>query len=247
MLLVGETGSGAGSLARALHKVLGRDNTTTIATYKGTSKKFLQTVAEGLCCAIRTDDDPPKDLTVEQLKEEILSHTDGVVMILPEAHRLPASIRYWLLDCMADGARIVCLAAQNLKKDIFLELLEIEIDLPSDERIRAVMRSEAQRYGLRLSESQLAALQPLAGRNPMLARKVVRAEALGLKQERPEHTQYLDIWPLVMAFFCLLGTMKFVGMGTNDRTLYLIGGVCMMVGLSLRYAGQVRGARRKLQ
>ncbi len=45
------------------------------------------------------------------------------------------------------------------------------------------MEAEAQRQGLSLSKSQLAELQPLAGRNPMLARKVIRNEKLGLKQK----------------------------------------------------------------
>ncbi len=48
--------------------------------------------------------------------------------------------------------------------------------------IRAIMEAEAQRQGLNLTKSQLAELQPLVGRNPMLARKVIRNEKLGIKQ-----------------------------------------------------------------
>ncbi len=42
-------------------------------------------------------------------------------------------------------------------------------------------------------------LQPLAGRNPMLARKIIKNEALGLKQDKPEHTQYVVIMPIIIA------------------------------------------------
>lgn len=247
VLLIGETGSGAVELARELHEKFSQGAGCAIATYKASTKNLLKAIAEGLGVSTQTDDDKPKELNTEQLKEEILNNAEGAVMILPEAQRLPASIRYWLSDCIADGARVIAIAAQNPKKDLFLELLEIEMALPTDDRIRQIMRSECDRYGLRLSEAQLAALQPLAGRNAMLARKVIRAEALGLKQEKPEHTQYLDIWPLVLAFLALLGLFRFAGMATGERSLYIIGGMSIMTGMALRYVSRVRGARRGLQ
>jgi hypothetical protein len=44
------------------------------------------------------------------------------------------------------------------------------------------MEVEAQKQGLNIDKSRLAKLQPLAGRNPILARKIIKNEALGLKQ-----------------------------------------------------------------
>jgi hypothetical protein len=44
------------------------------------------------------------------------------------------------------------------------------------------MEVEAQKQGLNIDKSRLAELQPLAGRNPILARKIIKNEALGLKQ-----------------------------------------------------------------
>ena len=70
------------------------------------------------------------------------------------------------------GARVVCFAVVNPNKDIFLDMLEIELALPSDAHIRLVMAAEAQRVGLQISKSRLAELQPLAGRNPMLATNI---------------------------------------------------------------------------
>ncbi len=89
---------------------------------------------------------------------------------------------------MAAGVIVVCLAVVNPKKEIYLEMLEIELDLPSDRDIRDIMEAEAERQGLNLTKSQLAELQPLAGRNPLLARKVIRNEKLGIKQSS-QHTQ----------------------------------------------------------
>ena len=61
------------------------------------------------------------------------------------------------------------------------------------------MEAEAQKQGLNIDKSRLAELQPLAGRNPMLARKIIKNEKLGLKQDKPEHTQYVVIMPIIIA------------------------------------------------
>ena len=184
---------------------------------------------------------------MEGLKEEIAGNIgEDTLLIFPEAKRLTTGVRYWLEDLMLSGVRVCCFAVVNPGKEIFLEMLEIELALPDNGAIRETMRAEAERQGLTLSESRLAALQPLAGRNPMLARKVIRREKLGMNPDRiVEHAQYLDISPLVMAALAMLAVVRFIGMGTGDKSLYIVGGVAMMVAIALKNLGRVRGARRK--
>ena len=147
---------------------------------------------------------------------------------------------------MSAGISVVCLAVANPSKDIFLEMLEIELKLPSDRAIREVMEAEAQKQGLQISKSRLAELQPLAGRNPMLARKIIRNEKLGIKQEKPEHTQYVVIMPIIVALLMSFGIIRFVGMGTGNKSLYIFGGVTLVAGMTLKQLGSVRGARKRL-
>ena len=178
--------------------MLGEYN-SAIATYKGSLKRFFNAIAMQLGCP--TEDERDKPMTVDALKEEILVNSnENTLLIFPESKRLTTSIRYWLEDMISAGARIVCFAVANPGKDIFLEMLEIELELPDDAHIRSVMAAEAQRLGLQISKSRLAELQLLAGRNPMLARKIIKNEALGLKQNKPEHTQYVVIMPIILAF-----------------------------------------------
>ena len=96
------------------------------------------------------------------------------------------------------------------------------------------------------SESELAELQPLAGQNPMLARKVVRQRRLGLKHQRPEHTQYIVIMPVLVACLMAFGIVRFIGMGTQNKSLYIFGGVTLVAGMTLKQLGSVRGARKRL-
>ena len=233
VLVLGEAGSGKTDFALALHQEMSGEFNSAIATYKGSIKKFFIAIAMQLDIPTtetqyNKNGDPTgeKDLTVDALKQEILDNSgEDTLLIFPESKRLTTSIRYWLEDMISAGARVVCFAVANPGRDIFLDMLEIELDLPSDRHIREVMEAEATKQGLKIDKSRLAELQPLAGRNPMLARKIIKNEALGLKQDKPEHTQYVVIMPIILACLMSFGIVRFIGMGTGNKSLYIIGGV----------------------
>ena len=244
-MVLGEAGTGKGNFALALHEELSGEFNSAIATYKGSIKKFFIAIAMQLDCP--TEDDRDRPLTVDALKEEILVNCgEDTLLIFPEAKRLTTSIRYWLEDLLSNGVKIVCFAVANPGRDIFLEMLEIELELPSDRSIREVMEAEAQKQGLEISKSKLAELQPLAGRNPMLARKIIRNEKLGLKQDKPEHTNYVVIMPVIIAMLFSFAVVRFIGMGTGNKGLYITGGVCLVSAMALKQLGNVRGARKRL-
>lgn len=254
VLVLAELGM-VGTLPQDLAQRYGDDYAVALVTYKGSGKRFFVHLAEQLQIPTEEtkynkDGDPvgEKPLTVDALKDEIAENVGPqTLLILPEAKRLTTGIRYWLEDLMVAGVRLVCFAAANPGKDIFLEMLELELQLPTDQAIREAMQSEAQRLGLSLSPSRLAALQPLAGRNPMLARKVIRNEKLGLNQSAsPQHTQYVVIMPVVIALLMAVGIVRFVGLGTQNKALYIFGGTALVAGMAMKQLGQVRGARKRL-
>ena len=253
VLVLGEAGSGA-DFPNALYEQFNGELNSAIAIYKGSGKLFFQRMAEALDIPTTQpkydkngDEVGEKPMSMDELKDEIAENIGpDTLLILPEAKRLSASIRYWLEDAIALGCRVVCFAPVNTHRDIFLDMVEIELELPSDQAIREVMAAEAQRQGLQLSRSELADLQPLAGRNPMLARKVVRQRRLGLKHQRPEHTQYIVIMPIIIAALMAFGIVRFIGMGTQNKSLYIFGGTALVTGMALKQLGSVRGARKRL-
>lgn len=240
-------------LAEYLYSQLIEKFNCAIAIYKGSVKKFLETLAFSL----GVDTTEPKynkngevtgdrNLTVEELKESILDSAESdTFLILPCANRLPASVRFFLEDTMNNGANIVAIAPVNPSKDIFLHLLEVELELPEDKHIRKVMESEASALGLNLSTAQLAELQPLAGKNPLLARKVIRNEKLGLNKQNPQHTQYVVIMPIIVAILMAFGIVRFVGMGTGNKSLYIFGGATLVAGMTLKQLASIRGAKKR--
>lgn len=244
-----------GSLPERLRDRYASEYAIALAVYKGSGKKFFVALAEQLGIPT-TEDKVNKDgevvgekaLTMDALKDEIADNVNAdTLLILPEAKRLTTGIRYWLEDLMNAGVRVVCFAAANPNKDIFLDMVEIELELPSDIAIRLVMAAEAQRQGLTIDRSRLAALQPMAGRNPMLARKIIANERLGLnKKANPQHTQYVVIMPIIIACLMAFGIVRFIGLGTGNQSLYIFGGITLVAGMTMKQLGQVRGARKRL-
>lgn len=243
----------ADDLPLAVHEECQGRFDCAIAIYKGSGKKFFQAIAEQLDIPTTEpkldkngDAVGEKPMSMDALKEEIADNIQpDTVLIFPEAKRLTTGIRYWLEDLMAAGVKVCCFAVNNPRRDIFLDMAEIEIDPPDDRAIREILRAEAVAFGLNLTENRLAQLQTLAGRNPAIARKVIRRERLGMNPDKVEHSQYLDISPIVMAGLAMLAIVRFIGMGTGNRSLYIIGGIAMMTGMSLKYLGRVRGARKR--
>ena len=255
IVVFGELGIGKGEFAQALARRFGADCAVAVAAYKGSLKKLLIELAAQLDIPTGVpkldregnETGEEKAMTADQLKEEIALNVGArTLLILKDANRLPASIRYWLEGLLESDVRLALFAIANPNKDIFARLIEIELAHPPEQEIRRVMEQEAARLGLQLSRSRLAELLSLAGRNLMLARKVVREEALGFKQRHPKHTQYVVIMPIVLAGLMSFGIIRFIGMGTRNRGLYITGGVCLVAAMALKQLGQVRGARKRL-
>jgi hypothetical protein len=244
---------GSAEFAREVYEELRDEFDTAIATYKGSTKRFFADIADQLKIPTTEpkynregDEVGEKPLTMDGLKDEIAENIgDRTLLIFPESKRLTTGVRYWLEDAIAKGVRVVCFAVINPQRDIFLDMMEIELELPDDRAIRCAMEEEAAKLGLNLTPAKLSQLQPLAGRNPMLARKVIRKEKLGINQ-KVEHTQYIVVMPILIAMLFVFAVVRFVGMGTKNKSLYITGSVALVVPTALKHLGQVRGARKRL-
>ena len=235
-------------VAAGVAEELSGEFSVAAATYKGSGKKFLQQLAEQLDVPIEVEDDKGriKPLTLDQLKEEIgLNLPTDALLILPESKRLTTGIRFWLEDLIDAGCRVCCFAIANPGRDIFIEMIEVELELPSDRTIRYAMQDEAAKLGLNLTTARLSQLQPLAGRNPMLARKVVRQEKLGINPTM-EHRQYLVMMPILIAALFSFAILRYVGMGTGNKNWQIFGGVALTVAMAAKQLGRVEGAKKKL-
>ncbi|MBW4536438.1 MAG: hypothetical protein KME09_21110 [Pleurocapsa minor HA4230-MV1] len=60
-----------------------------------------------------------------------------------------------------------------------------------------------------------------------------------------KYTNYVVIMPVIIAMLFSFAVVRFIGMGTENKGLY-IGGVCLVSAMALKQLRNVRGARKRL-
>ncbi|NJK28774.1 MAG: AAA family ATPase [Acaryochloris sp. SU_5_25] len=225
LLVVGEAGSGKTVLGEAVSEDLSTLGFTVVHVQPLTAKQTLIDIAAQLGVEDQTLEG--KAMTTAQLAIAISQHLQQTVafLICDDAQRYAIQFRVWLEQLHGQGQPLLLLATYPPARDIFLRLPRIELKPLGDRSIREIMQQEAATLGLQLSSAQLAQLQQRCGGNPMLAQRVVREEYLGLEDVSPDHTQWIDGTPFLIAGVMLFTITRFIGLGLNSTTLYIVGGI----------------------
>lgn len=199
-----------------------------ICEYKSNTKQFLLSLGEFLGFS-------PEKATIEAYKGAIAESASGQIVVIENGQRLPLSLRFWLADI---DLKFIFQCPSHPKKDIFLDCVAIDIPPLSPSEATNLIEIEAAAIGLGLSSRRLQALA-INCTSPSAARVIVRREKLGLDHDfKHLPGEYLDISPLLMAGLAGFGILRFVGLGMGDRTLYIVGGTAMMIGLTFKYLGR---------
>jgi hypothetical protein len=225
LLIVGEAGGGKTSLSEFVAEELKLLGFTIISVKPSTTKQILVAIAFQL--GVDAESLEGKQLTAMQLMQAIADYLQDnlAFLMFDDAHRLQVQIRCWLERLHELGQPLLLLATHPPARDIFLKLPRIELEPLSDRIIRQIMHEAAADLELELSTAQLAHLQQRAGGNPMLATRVIREEYLGLDDPSPDHQQWIDGTPLLIAGLMTFTITRFIGLGLNSTTLYLFGGI----------------------
>jgi hypothetical protein len=224
LLVVAEAGMGKSQLARFVAADLAASLCPVALVVPTTPKQTLLDCATQLGLPVCRDD--AKLLTVIQLQAAMAAFVTQhpAYLLFDDAHRLPVSLRAWLEQLLSHGGRLLLFATHPPRKDIFLKLPRVELAPLAPAQIRTLMQTAAQELGLALPPSKLARLQERTGGNPMLARRVVREEALGLVATAPDHTEWIDGTPLLLAVLLIFSAIRFLGRGLHQTDLYVLGG-----------------------
>jgi hypothetical protein len=235
-LLLGEAGSGKTILAERVLEAIDGLNVAFVS-YDGSVTGTLEAIADQL--NIDTTNEKGRPLRGDALKEAIAQGMNSdTLLVCDNAHRWAASLRYWLEILHGKGVILLLLAIEDLKRDIFIRLTRIELSPLKEDEIREIMIREAVAVSLDISPSKISQLIAIAGNNPLLAKQVIQEAAIGRHfEEGGKSNAYINVAPFVNGILTLLGVIRFLGLGLGDRSLYIFGGVAMILAIGVRYIG----------
>ena len=252
LLLIGKTGEGKSYFAEKVDENMSaRGWTVWRGRYEGQAKSLLESIAERfqIPTTIEVSEGREKPMTALQLKKEIQDNVarPNWLLIFDDADRLPVSFRYWLEELHREDTRLLLVSAPPLPKDIFLKLVRIEMRPFEANFLRTLMVEESIAQGVQISPAQLADFESRVGSNPALARRIISEQRLGLVSDKEgDRTDYIDGTPFVLAILGAVSIVRFVGLGLGDRSLYIIGGMAMVTGMTIKilYAAANKRNRR---
>lgn len=252
LLVIGKTGEGKSHIAAKIQdEMSARGWTAWLGKYQGGAKPLLESIAEkfDIPTEFDLDEGRTKPMTAIQIRAELTQNLARPkwVLIFDDSDRIPVSLRYWLETLNAEGVRLLLISSPPPPKDIFLKLVRIQLQQFDRNFLREVMTTEAKNLGIALTTDQLSDFEARVGGNPALAKRIVSEQKLGLvtdiEGDRPD---YIDGTPFILAILGAVSIVRFIGLGLGDRSLYIIGGISMVLGMTIKilYAAANRRDRR---
>jgi hypothetical protein len=232
LLVVGEPGSGKSTLAHFVAQEL--TGFRLVHLTASTPKQMVENIAEQL--GVDTSSLEGKKMNLAQLQAALFANLmeQTAIFICDDAEQYPLSLRQWLESLLGTKAVLLVLATWPPAKDLFLKLPRLELDPLPEGAIRDCIQSAAIQLGIQFKPGQISNLMERCGGNPMLAKRVVLEEYLGLKITGPDHTQWIDGTPFLVAFLMCFTLVRFLGLGFSSTSLYLLGAILTVVAAIVR-------------
>lgn len=186
-----------------------------------------------------------RDLTQAIIPALARSDSKPVIAVDDLTSLTPTQMAFWL--AIFDHAQVIGCASEKKARvrKLWWKMREIPIrPLPPDV-IRDIVRKYIEAKGILIESPELyishvvkqsggvpQAIYDMldeSGKERIIDKRKVR------EMRHEAGVQYLDFTPMVMILGALIVSMRYVGMGTGDKTLYILGGMGAALFLTLRF------------
>ena len=229
LLVHGEWGVGKTFLARRLALLIRESGSKAHyepwSTPAGSFIKSLATAME-----VPTETEAGKRRTQAEMCEEIgpeLVHSK-TILIIDKAHAIPTGVRNWIESWLESGAIIYLFATTPKRSDTWLKFPRWELGPLNAIASYKLVRAAATHYGVKVSEHRARELATISNGNPQFLIRGVLEDDIGA-DEVIDQTEWIDGTPLVVGMLAMLLIIRYLGQGTGDRNLVIMGGIASVL------------------
>ena len=186
-----------------------------------------------------------RDLTQAIIPALAQSDSKPVIAVDDLTSLTPTQMAFWL--AIFDHAQVIGCASEKKARvrKLWWKMKEIPVKPLPPDVIREIVRKYIEAKGVLIESPELyishvvkqsggvpQAIYDMldeSGKERIIDKRKVR------EMRHEAGVQYLDFTPMVMILGALIVSMRYVGMGTGDKTLYIMGGMGAALFLTFRY------------
>ena len=176
-----------------------------------------------------------RDLTQALIPALAKAEAKPVIAVDDLTSLTPTQMEFWL--AIFDHAQVIGCASEKKARvrKLWWKMREIAVKPLSPETVRAIVKKYIETQGVLIESPELyishvvkqsggvpQAIYDMldeSGKERIIDKRKVR------EMRHEAGVQYLDFTPMVMVLGALIVSMRYVGMGTGDKTLYILGGM----------------------
>jgi hypothetical protein len=234
-------------LVQQIYEKLLRDKSTVVMIQPATSKQMICDLADSL--GVDTKNDSGRSMTTDNIKPAIAQFlsVNTAILIFEDAHLYEPKFRQWLKSLKKQGIPLLLTATNPPPTDIFLNLPRIKLTPLPDYCIRNLLEETAIAKGKRFKNSEFSKLLERTGGCPLLAIRAIEEEILGLSVETSDQKDlYFDITWMIGLVGIIFISLRFIGLGTQNKGLYIFSGIAgsIIMGFTIAIRSLPREQRR---
>jgi energy-coupling factor transporter ATP-binding protein EcfA2 len=186
-----------------------------------------------------------RDLTQAIIPALARSDSKPVIAVDDLTSLTPTQMAFWL--AIFDHAQVIGCASEKKARvrKLWWKMREISVKPLPPDVIRDIVRKYVETKGVLIESPELyishvvkqsggvpQAIHDMldeSGKERIIDKRKVR------EMRHEAGVKYLDFTPMVMILGALIVSMRYVGMGTGDKTLYILGGMGAALFLTFRY------------
>jgi hypothetical protein len=170
------------------------------------------------------------------------------VLIIDKAQSIPVTLRNHVEQWIDRGVAILLVATLPQGRELYLKFPRWKLKPLSYWDSYRLVKEMAIARNVEIRHEQARAIASKGNGNPQLLLRAVNELSIDVETEVDAATDWIDLTPVVLVFLCLLIVLRYIGQGTNNSNLMIMGGLAAIaVRIGIMLSGKISKSRPRIQ